>query len=124
MQPSDGATPPAVSTRWMRATRSKAPGPPLLRVLSSSHGTAPARGASTRACTVPVTPLPASTALGSLARHLTASDPAHFQPANVNYGLFPPLGTRLPRRERRAAFAARAHADLAAWIAAHPGVAA
>lgn len=73
---------------------------------------------------VPVTPLPASTALGSLARHLTASDPAHFQPANVNYGLFPPLGARLPRRERRAAFAARAHADLAAWIAAHPGVAA
>ena len=36
-------------------------------------------------------PLPATTALGALARHLTESDPANFQPANINYGLFLPL---------------------------------
>ena len=60
-------------------------------------------------------PLPASTALGALARHLTESDPRHFQPANVNYGLFTPLDRELPRAERRAAYAERARRDLAAW---------
>lgn len=64
-------------------------------------------------------PLPSTTALGALARHLTESDPRRFQPANVNYGLFDELGRRLPKRHRRAAYAERAHADLAAWAAAH-----
>jgi methylenetetrahydrofolate--tRNA-(uracil-5-)-methyltransferase len=64
-------------------------------------------------------PLPPSTALGSLARHLTESDPRHFQPANVNYGLFAPLERELPRAERRAAHAERAHRDLAAWARRH-----
>src|SRR5258707_2234970 len=68
----------------------------------------------------PVEPLPAATALGALARHLTESDPRHFQPANVNYGLFPELAGGEGRRHRdpggrRAAFAGRAAADLAAW---------
>jgi len=62
-------------------------------------------------------PLPATTALGALARHLVASDPDRFQPANINYGLFEPL-VPLPRRaERREAYAARSRADLAAWRA-------
>ena len=61
--------------------------------------------------------LPRTTALGSLARHLTESDPERFQPANVNYGLFPPLDPEPKKRERRAAYAARAHADLTAWRA-------
>ncbi len=43
------------------------------------------------------------------------SPATHFQPANVNYGLFPALAERVPKRQRRAAFAARAAADLAAW---------
>jgi methylenetetrahydrofolate--tRNA-(uracil-5-)-methyltransferase len=60
-------------------------------------------------------PLPATTALGALARHLTESNPKRFQPANVNYGLFAELGRRLKKAERRAAYAARAHRDLAAW---------
>jgi methylenetetrahydrofolate--tRNA-(uracil-5-)-methyltransferase len=68
-------------------------------------------------------PLPATTAIGSLARHLTESDPRRFQPANVNYGLFPPLPRRASRGDRRAAQAARATADLASWSNAH-GVAA
>jgi methylenetetrahydrofolate--tRNA-(uracil-5-)-methyltransferase len=77
----------------------------------------------------PAEPLPASTALGSLARHLTESDPLHFQPANVNYGLFPELAERPPRASqagrrgasqgRRAAFAARAVEELAAWAGRH-----
>jgi methylenetetrahydrofolate--tRNA-(uracil-5-)-methyltransferase len=64
-------------------------------------------------------PLPTTTALGSLARHLTDSDPRSFQPANVNYGLFPPLPGRASRGDRRAKHAARAATDLAAWCALH-----
>jgi methylenetetrahydrofolate--tRNA-(uracil-5-)-methyltransferase len=63
----------------------------------------------------PAAALPATTAMGALARHLTESDPERFQPANVNYGLFPPLEPEPKKRERRAALAARALADLAAW---------
>jgi methylenetetrahydrofolate--tRNA-(uracil-5-)-methyltransferase len=67
----------------------------------------------------PFATLPATTALGSLARHLTESDPRRFQPANVNYGLFPALAKRASRGDRRAAYAARARADLASWAAEH-----
>jgi methylenetetrahydrofolate--tRNA-(uracil-5-)-methyltransferase len=68
-----------------------------------------------------VEPLPAATALGALARHLTESDPRHFQPANVNYGLFPELDEIAGKRGRRgaqgrrAAFAERAARELTAW---------
>jgi folate-dependent tRNA-U54 methylase TrmFO/GidA len=39
---------------------------------------------------------------------------------NVNFGLFPPLdeepgGKRMPKRDRRPAYAARALADLGVW---------
>jgi methylenetetrahydrofolate--tRNA-(uracil-5-)-methyltransferase len=60
-------------------------------------------------------PFPATTALGALARHLTESDPKHFQPANINYGLFTELETRLRKGDRRAAFVERAKTDLAGW---------
>jgi len=60
-------------------------------------------------------PLPATTALGALARHLTESDPRHFQPANVNYGLFPELERRVPKKRRREAYARRAGEELVAW---------
>jgi len=60
-------------------------------------------------------PFPATTAFGALARHLTESDPRHFQPANINYGLFEELPNRLRKDGRRAAYVSRAQADLAAW---------
>jgi len=62
-------------------------------------------------------PLPDTTAFGALARHLVDSGEKNFQPANVNYGLFPDLPRRLPRKQRRQAYAERAGADLAAWAA-------
>jgi methylenetetrahydrofolate--tRNA-(uracil-5-)-methyltransferase len=62
-------------------------------------------------------PLPPTTALGVLARHLTESDPRVFQPANINYGLFPELPVRVPKRQRRRAFAERARVDLERWAA-------
>ncbi|HEV8583086.1 MAG TPA: methylenetetrahydrofolate--tRNA-(uracil(54)-C(5))-methyltransferase (FADH(2)-oxidizing) TrmFO [Thermoanaerobaculia bacterium] len=60
-------------------------------------------------------PFPATTALGALARHLTESDPRHFQPANINYGLFAELPERVRQGDRRAAYVERAQAGLAAW---------
>lgn len=60
-------------------------------------------------------PFPATTALGALARHLTESDPKHFQPANINYGLFEELPERVRKLDRRAAYAERARAELLAW---------
>ncbi|GMT95948.1 methylenetetrahydrofolate--tRNA-(uracil(54)-C(5)) -methyltransferase (FADH(2)-oxidizing) TrmFO [Corallococcus caeni] len=62
---------------------------------------------------------PATTALGSLYRHLTgeAHPPDHpHQPTNVIYGLFPPLSGRMKKADKRAAYSARAKQDLAAWL--------
>jgi methylenetetrahydrofolate--tRNA-(uracil-5-)-methyltransferase len=66
-----------------------------------------------------IEPFPPTTALGALARHITESDPKHFQPANINYGLFTEMEGRLKKESRRAAFAERAHADLLAWGERH-----
>jgi methylenetetrahydrofolate--tRNA-(uracil-5-)-methyltransferase len=66
---------------------------------------------------LPVTPPPASTALGALLAHVTAGARAEtFQPMNVNFGLFPPPAESINRQGRRAALVARARADLAAWL--------
>jgi methylenetetrahydrofolate--tRNA-(uracil-5-)-methyltransferase len=49
----------------------------------------------------PALPPPPETAHGALIRYLTESDPAHFQPSNVNFGLFPPLiGKKIGKKER------------------------
>ena len=61
---------------------------------------------------------PAMTALGALLRHLREANPRHFQPMNVNFGLFPPLegrAGRAPRRERNLRIAERALAELEPW---------
>lgn len=64
-------------------------------------------------------PFPGTTALGALARHLTQSRAKHFQPANINYGLFEELQRRVPKKQRRGAFAERAWLDLETWANAH-----
>lgn len=49
------------------------------------------------------------TACGALAYYITTADPNHFQPMNINFGLFPPLPERIKnRRERNMALAERA----------------
>ncbi len=62
-----------------------------------------------------VTP-PRATALGALVSHLTNTACKDFQPMNVNFGLFPPLARRLPKKDRGAAYAARALRELQAWL--------
>jgi methylenetetrahydrofolate--tRNA-(uracil-5-)-methyltransferase len=62
----------------------------------------------------PVTP-PPTTALGALITHLTTST-KNFQPSNVNFGLFPPLVRKTPKKLRGRAYADRAQRDLEAWL--------
>ena len=37
---------------------------------------------------------------------------------NVNFGLFPPLGPEVRKKQRKQAYTERAKADLAAWLTA------
>jgi methylenetetrahydrofolate--tRNA-(uracil-5-)-methyltransferase len=62
-----------------------------------------------------VTP-PRETALGALIYHLTNTATKDFQPMNVNFGLFPPLEGRTPKKLRGAAYAERALQALAEWL--------
>ncbi len=68
---------------------------------------------------------PRTTAHGALVHYITEADPQHFQPMNVNWGLFPPLEIpprkrkRMPKRERYRLMAERALRDLEAWIKMH-----
>ena len=59
---------------------------------------------------------PGSTALGAMMGHVHGSGSGEFQPQNVNFGLFPPLQQRVKKRERKAAYAARAREDFAEWL--------
>ncbi len=66
---------------------------------------------------------PKSTAMGALLNHITGGAAAEtFQPMNVNFGLFPPIGNgdgrgrRLKGRDRKRALSQRALADLQAWL--------
>jgi methylenetetrahydrofolate--tRNA-(uracil-5-)-methyltransferase len=58
---------------------------------------------------------PPVTAHGALLRHLTDSDPARFQPSNINFGLFPPLLRKIPKRDRGRIRAEAALAGIDAW---------
>ncbi len=60
---------------------------------------------------------PATTAHGALVSHITNADPRHFQPMNVNYGLFPAMEGRVKKAERRRLMAERALRDMESWRA-------
>ena len=65
----------------------------------------------------PFAPPPRTTAIGALLSHLTGgADDTHYQPMNVNFGLFPPLAERVKRKERKLAYTARARDDFASWL--------
>ena len=54
-------------------------------------------------------PLPVETALGALGHYISNSDPEHYQPTNIAFGLLPPLGRKVRgRRKRRQELAERA----------------
>ncbi|WP_438956863.1 methylenetetrahydrofolate--tRNA-(uracil(54)-C(5))-methyltransferase (FADH(2)-oxidizing) TrmFO [Cognatiyoonia sp.] len=66
-------------------------------------------------------PVPQTTAMGALLRHITGGAEAKtFQPMNVNFGLFPPIegvkGGRKGRKDRYKAYTDRAKADWSDWL--------
>ncbi|QZH74711.1 MAG: methylenetetrahydrofolate--tRNA-(uracil(54)-C(5))-methyltransferase (FADH(2)-oxidizing) TrmFO [Erythrobacter sp.] len=62
-------------------------------------------------------PPPPTTAMGALLSHITGDAEAkHFQPMNVNFGLFPPLH-EVGKKVRKEAYTERAKADFGAWLA-------
>jgi methylenetetrahydrofolate--tRNA-(uracil-5-)-methyltransferase len=88
-------------------------------VESAAIGLLAGRFAAAEAAGLDLEPPPATTAIGSLLRHVTDSArTGSFQPMNANFGLFPPLAEQPARRgsERKAAYGRRALADLERWI--------
>jgi methylenetetrahydrofolate--tRNA-(uracil-5-)-methyltransferase len=58
---------------------------------------------------------PPTTAIGALIHYVIHSQAAPFQPMNINFGLFPPLGKKVKGREKRRAVSERALEDLERW---------
>ena len=84
-------------------------------VESSAMGLLAGINAARRAQGLPLLTPPPTTAHGALIAHLTNTATRDFQPMNVNFGLFPPLSGRVPKRQRGAAYAERALKDLEEW---------
>ena len=63
-----------------------------------------------------VIPPPPTTAFGALLGHLANTQTKHFQPSNVNFGLFPALEGKVPKKERGRRHAQRALQDFTAWL--------
>jgi methylenetetrahydrofolate--tRNA-(uracil-5-)-methyltransferase len=84
-------------------------------VESAAMGLLAGINAARLALGLPLATPPRATALGALVSHLTNTAVKDFQPMNVNFGLFPPLERRVPRKDRGQAYARRALAELAAW---------
>jgi methylenetetrahydrofolate--tRNA-(uracil-5-)-methyltransferase len=66
---------------------------------------------------LPLISPPVTTAHGCLLSYITGTDPRHFQPMNMNFGLFPPLTVPVRDKERkRQLMSQRALEDHAAWM--------
>lgn len=67
-------------------------------------------------------PPPPTTSMGTLLGHITGATrhrdgkALDFQPMNANFGLFPLLQPPVKKKQRKAAYAERALADLTAWL--------
>jgi methylenetetrahydrofolate--tRNA-(uracil-5-)-methyltransferase len=53
-------------------------------------------------------PFPAETSIGALAHYISFPDHRRFQPTNVNYGIFPDLEQRVPKKQKRSLYEKRA----------------
>jgi methylenetetrahydrofolate--tRNA-(uracil-5-)-methyltransferase len=108
-------------------------------VESAAIGLLAGRFAAEERCGLPLVPPPPTTAHGALLGHITGghvetidAGPRSFQPMNVNFGLFPPLGvavrgpdgTRLKGTAKtiakKRALTARALGDLDRWLQTGP----
>ena len=62
-----------------------------------------------------MSPPPKTTALGALLNYIIRTDQKTFQPMNINFGLFPPLSQKLPKKQRGQHYAKRALKSLSEW---------
>jgi methylenetetrahydrofolate--tRNA-(uracil-5-)-methyltransferase len=82
-------------------------------VESAASGLLAGLGAFRRAHGQEPQPLPEDTALGALGRYIARSDPEHYQPTNIAFGLLPELEARVKdKAKKRMALAQRALASL------------
>lgn len=58
---------------------------------------------------------PNETALGALVHHVTNADVKHFQPMNVNYGLFPTILGKIKKKDKRGMHAEKALVAIDKW---------
>jgi len=87
-------------------------------VESAASGLVAGIGAAFRAQGRAPTAFPEDTAHGALGRYIARSDPDHYQPTNIAFGLIPELEHRIRDKTRkRAALAERALASLARFRA-------
>jgi len=63
----------------------------------------------------PFIPPPPTTAMGALLTYITTADSRTFQPMNVNFGIFPPITERIPKKARGRYRADRSLSDLVRW---------
>lgn len=67
--------------------------------------------------TTPLLEFPEETAIGSMAKYITAANPKSFQPMNANFGLFPPLPEKIRgKQERNQKHAQRALASIRNFV--------
>jgi methylenetetrahydrofolate--tRNA-(uracil-5-)-methyltransferase len=87
-------------------------------VESAASGLVAGLGAALRARGASPRVFPEATALGALGRYVARSDPDHYQPTNIAFGLLPDLPQRVrDKAKRRLAMARRALESLARFQA-------
>jgi methylenetetrahydrofolate--tRNA-(uracil-5-)-methyltransferase len=92
-------------------------------VESAASGLLAGRAAAARILGREPAALPEQTALGALGRYISGSDPKHYQPTNISFGLLPPLESRIRERSRRRQLTSeRALASLATFLDAEQAV--
>ncbi|PID77423.1 MAG: methylenetetrahydrofolate--tRNA-(uracil(54)-C(5))-methyltransferase (FADH(2)-oxidizing) TrmFO [Deltaproteobacteria bacterium] len=65
---------------------------------------------------LPPTVPPRHTALAGLIEHLTGSEPKHFQPSNINFGLFPAWQKKIAKKLRGGQRAKNSAAAMKGWV--------
>jgi len=85
-------------------------------VESAASGLLAGLGAAARAGGEGPVAFPEDTALGALGRYIARSNPEHYQPTNITFGILPDLGTKIrDKSKRRLAISARALQSLEAF---------
>ena len=85
-------------------------------VESAASGILAGIGAAFRARGAEPIPFPEDTAMGALGRYIARSDPKHYQPTNIAFGLLPELPKKIrDKSRRRLAVSERALASLDAF---------